>query len=74
MTPPEPAAHDPAKARFLIIQAVRLSGVVMGVLGALILGDILPLPRFAGYALLVFGAIDIFILPLFLTRRWRSGE
>ena len=25
MTPPEPAAHDPAKARFLIIQAVRLS-------------------------------------------------
>ena len=50
MTPPEPAAHDPAKARFLIIQAVRLSGVVMGVLGALILGDILPLPRFAGSA------------------------
>ena len=74
MTPPEPAAHDPAKARFLIIQAVRLSGVVMGVLGALILGDILPLPRFAGYALLAFGANDIFILPLFLTRRWRSGE
>ena len=32
--------HDPAKARFLTIQAVRLSGVVTAVLGALVLGGI----------------------------------
>ncbi len=66
--------HDPAKARFLTIQAVRLSGVVMGVLGALVLGGILPLPELAGYIFLALGVFDIFILPIILAKRWRTPE
>ena len=66
--------HDPAKARFLTIQAVRLSGLVLGVLGALVLGDMLPLPEFVGYILVVIGAFEIFIMPLFLTKRWKTPE
>jgi len=70
----DPAQHDPAKARFLTIQAVRLSGVALGVLGALVLGKILPFPEIVGYIFLVLGAVDVFILPLFLARRWSSNK
>lgn len=66
--------HDPAKARFLTIQAVRLSGVVTAVLGALVLGGILPLPQIAGYILVALGVAEIFILPIVLAKRWRSGQ
>jgi len=66
--------HDPAKARFLTIQAVRLSGVVTAVLGALVLGGILPLPEIAGYMLVALGVAEIFILPIVLAKRWRSGQ
>ena len=64
--------HDPAKARFFLIQAVRLSGVVLGILGALVLGEILPFPELVGYLLLAFGAFDVFILPTILAKRWSS--
>ena len=66
--------NDPAKARFLTIQAVRLSGLVLGVLGALVLGDIMPLPEFVGYIFIVLGAFEVFIMPLFLTKRWKTPE
>lgn len=66
--------HDPAKARFLTIQAVRLSGVVTAVLGTLVLGGILPLPEIAGYILVALGVAEIFILPIVLAKRWRSGQ
>jgi len=66
--------HDPAKARFLTIQAVRLSGVVTAVLGALVLGGILPLPEIAGYILVALGVAEIFIIPIVLAKRWRSGQ
>ena len=66
--------HDPAKARFLTIQAVRLSGVVTAVLGALVLGGILPLPEIAGYILVALGVAEIFILPIVLAKRWRSVQ
>ena len=66
--------HDPAKARFLTIQAVRLSGVVTAVLGALVLGGILPLPEIAGYILVALGVAEIFILPIVLAKRWRSDQ
>ena len=66
--------HDPAKARFLTIQAVRLSGVVTAVLGALVLGGILPLPEIAGHILVALGVAEIFILPIVLAKRWRSGQ
>lgn len=68
----DPAPHDPAKARFLMLQAVRLSGVALGVFGALILGGILPLPELVGYLLIAFGGFDVFILPTILAKRWSS--
>ncbi|MBX7483207.1 hypothetical protein [Qipengyuania qiaonensis] len=74
MNQPDPAGHDPAKARFLTIQAVRLLGVALGVLGALVLAGSLPLPEIVGYLFLALAAVDIFILPIFLAKRWSSNK
>ena len=48
--------------------------MVLGVLGALVLGEILPLPDILGYILLALGAFDVFILPTILAKRWSSGK
>lgn len=69
MTPADP---DPAKARFFIIAAVRLSGVALVFLGMAVLAGKLPLPRIAGYAIAGIGMFDAFVLPLFLTKRWKT--
>lgn len=74
MTPPEPQTSDPARQRFFTIQAVRLAGVALAVLGALVLARIVPLPEVAGYVLLLLGAADVFILPQVLARRWRTPQ
>lgn len=68
------AQNDPAAGRFLAIQAIRISGVVLAVLGALILGEIIDLPVAVGYVFLVLGALDVFVMPLVLARRWKSTK
>lgn len=68
------AQNDPAAARFWAIQAIRISGVVLAVLGALILGEIIDLPTPVGYIFLVLGALDVFVMPIFLARRWKSDS
>jgi hypothetical protein len=70
------AERDPAAARFAVLQLVRLSGAVMALLGVTLLsGKIAWLPRLpdvVGYILIAIGIAEFFIVPLFLTRRWRS--
>ena len=51
-----------------------MSGVATAVLGALVLGGILPLPEIAGYILVALGVAEIFILPIVLAKRGRSGQ
>ncbi len=63
---------DPAKARFLIIQVVRLTGVALAVLGVAIIAGKLPLPQAAGYVLLLAGVADALIVPPVLARKWRT--
>jgi uncharacterized membrane protein HdeD (DUF308 family) len=70
------AERDPAAARFAVLQLVRLSGAVMLLLGVLLLsGEVAWLPRLpdvVGYVLIAIGIFEFFVVPLFLTRRWRS--
>lgn len=67
------SGKDPAFARFATINAVRLIGAACVVAGMLIcagrLGD---LPVWSGYILIGNGLIDVFVLPLFLARKWRT--
>ena len=68
------AQTDPAKARFWALQWIRISGAILAVLGALILGGIVDLPAIAGYIFLFIAVLDFFVMPLLFARRWRSDK
>jgi len=63
---------DRAKSRFFLIQALRISGVVMVLAGMLILNGVIALPKFAGFILAAVGLIDALYMPTFLARRWKT--
>ena len=65
---------DPAKSRFIMLQLMRLGGLLL-ILGAiLILTDKVSGPHLLGYGLLIFGLFEFFFLPLILNRRWRTPK
>lgn len=70
------SAPDPAAARFMIIQIVRLSGVGLVLLGlAIQSGRVAALdgiPAVVGYVFIAVGLIDTFVAPAVLARRWRT--
>ena len=73
--PPPEAAPDPAKRRFIVMQAVRLAGVVTVLAGMLIATGKLPVvPRLAGFLIMVVGFLDMAVMPLVLARRWRTPK
>jgi hypothetical protein len=63
---------DPARNRFIAIQAVRWAGVAMVLAGLLVLQEVWLLPRIAGYVLLFAGLVDALFVPTILSRRWRT--
>ncbi len=68
----DPTQNDPARGRFMVLQALRLSGVAMIVLGLMIINDVIDLPRIAGYLLAIVGAFDALIAPNILARSWKT--
>ena len=69
-----PNPEEQAKARFFLMNMIRLLGAIMVILGMLVTGGTLAWPKVVGYALLVFGLIDFFVVPLVLARKWRSPD
>ena len=65
-------SDDPARARFFVIQLLRLSGVAFVLLGLAILNGAIALPEIAGYALLAVGLGDALVAPILLARRWKT--
>ena len=63
---------DPARARFIVIQALRWSGLAMVLVALLIIEDKIDLPKEAGYALFLVGLLDALIMPSVLARFWKS--
>ena len=63
---------DPAKARFIAIQAIRWTGVALALLGLLVIRGRIAFPREAGYVLFVVGLFDALFMPTILARRWKS--
>lgn len=66
------AEDDRARARFMVIQLMRLSGVAMVIASLLILNGVLPLPKIVAWVFLPIGIVDVFVVPQFLARKWRS--
>ncbi|HQS97848.1 MAG: hypothetical protein B7Y31_02055 [Novosphingobium sp. 16-62-11] len=70
---------DPAAGRFFALQAVRLSGAVMVLLGVMIGTGRGPsllasLPQEAGYVLAVLGMAEFFWVPRLLARQWKTPD
>lgn len=63
-----------AKKRFMAIQLVRTSGVVMILIGLLCAADKIDIPgaRMIGVVFILIGMLDTFVVPLLLAKRWRS--
>jgi hypothetical protein len=64
-------SEDPARARFIGIQALRWLGVVLAIIGMLALNG-RGLPHMAGYVLAPVGLLMALVAPILLSRRWRS--
>jgi hypothetical protein len=64
--------EDLAKQRFLILNLARLSGLGLTLFGLLIIVGKVDIPVFAGYVIFVAGMFDMLIVPLLLTRAWKS--
>lgn len=63
---------DPAKARFMVIQAMRWLGLAFVLVGLLIINRKIGLPAWVGYVCVVNGLFDALIVPSILARRWKS--
>lgn len=75
MTQSEREAAD-ARARngFIIITAVRFSGVAMVMLGFAIVRGVIDLPYAVGAIIAVLGFFEIFFLPRFIARAWNARD
>jgi uncharacterized membrane protein YedE/YeeE len=65
-------APDPAKSRFIVIQAVRWTGALLVMLGLLVAKGKLGLPHAAGYGFVFIGLAAALVVPTLLARRWKS--
>lgn len=62
-----------AQYRFLIINICRITGAVMLVLGlAVISREAFGLPKAVGYVLFIVGMADFLLVPVLLSKRWKS--
>jgi hypothetical protein len=62
-----------AQYRFLVINLCRITGAIMLVVGlAVIAREAFGLPKAAGYLLFLVGLLDFLLVPVFLSKRWKS--
>jgi len=64
--------EDPARTRWMAIQAVRWSGLGIFILGLLIYAGKIDLPEIAGYVLMGVGLLDAFFMPSVLVKMWKT--
>ncbi|MBB4632614.1 hypothetical protein [Sphingosinicella soli] len=68
--------NDPAKRRWLLLNAMRVGGIILMVVGLLIwrkgIGGYQD--ELVGKILFVFGLFEAMILPALLRRAWRSKD
>ncbi|MEO6152104.1 MAG: hypothetical protein ABIT09_09220 [Croceibacterium sp.] len=61
-----------ARTRYFTIQALRIAGVALVLVGILIVRGRIAVDPVAGYALVAVGLVDIFAVPMVLARKWRT--
>lgn len=63
-----------AGGRFAMISLMRLGGALMVVAGLAVQMEVLPLPMWTAYLLIVLGLIELFIVPRMLAKIWSSND
>lgn len=71
MSEPDPAT-DPAKARWMVIQAVRWTGLAFFIAGLLVYAGRIDLPIESAWVLMALGLFDSLFVPSLLARRWKT--
>ncbi len=61
-----------ARSRFMVIQIVRLAGLGLFLFGLLAIAGRIDLPAVAGYGLAAVGMFEMLVVPLMLSRKWKS--
>ena len=74
MSDPTPTAEQIAKSRFQRLTVVRLSGVVLALIGASIMAGKVALPPILGLLLVLIGLFDTVVFPVLLIRRWKRTD
>ena len=72
MSPDPPVSEDVARGRWMAINAVRIAGVAMVVIGILGLQDVFEYPAIAAWILIGVGLLDVFVIPRVMARKWRT--
>jgi hypothetical protein len=65
-------ADQLARQRLLVMNAVRLSGVGLALLGLAIIAGKIDLGREIGAFLFIFGLFEALFMPMVLAKRWKS--
>jgi len=65
---------DVARTRWFLLSLARIVGVALVVTGLLVTQGTIGWPINFGYALIIFGIVDVFVVPQVLARRWRSPK
>ena len=68
------AAEALARQRYIILNALRFSGIALVMLGIAIARGLIDLPWAAGAVIAVVGLLEFFFLPRFIARRWNAGD
>lgn len=64
-----------ARNRFFAMSALRLAGALLIMVGVVIAaGRFESMPRMAGIVMVIVGALDFALVPLWLARRWRTPK
>ena len=75
MTPIDDKARAEMQAqyRFLVINLCRIIGAILLVLGlAVIARGGFGIPKAGGYLLFLVGMLNFLLVPVFLSKRWKS--
>ena len=65
---------DVARTRWFILSLSRFLGVALVITGLLVTQGAISWPVEVGYALILIGIVDVFVVPQVLARRWRSPK
>ena len=75
MTPIDDKARAEMQAqyRFLVINLCRILGAIMLVVGlAVIAREAFGIPKALGYLLFAVGMLNVLLLPVYLSKKWKS--